>query len=94
MENSDFGNMSEAAMLDSMFSSYMTIPTLNKPKIIVTDLGYLIESNNQYASVGWRNKNEKIWNIYQKNQLIQTNQDFEVLLFKPGYKTLIQHFEK
>ena len=72
----------------------MTIPTLNKPKIIVTDLGYLIESNNQYASVGWRNKNEEIWNIYQKNQLIQTNQDFEVLLFKPGYKTLIQHFEK
>ena len=56
--------------------------------------GVSIESNNQYASVGWRNKNEKIWNIYQKNQLIQTNQEFEVLLFKPGYKTLIQHFEK
>ena len=53
-------------MLDSMFTNSMTIPKLNIPKLIVNDFGYLIESNNQYTSVGWRNKNEKVWNIYKK----------------------------
>jgi hypothetical protein len=94
MEKSDFGNMSESAMLDSMFTSFMNIPKLNMPEIIVNDLGFLIESNNLYASVGWRNKNEKFWNIYKTNQLINPNDDFEVVLFRPGYEVLIQVFKK
>ena len=70
MEESDFGNMSESAMLDSMFTKSMSIPKLNMPEIIINDLGLLIEANNLYASVGWRNKNEKIWKIYKTDQLI------------------------
>jgi hypothetical protein len=46
-------------MLDSMFTKSISIPKLNMPEIIINDLGFLIESNNLYASVGWRNKNEK-----------------------------------
>ena len=94
MKESDFGNMSESAMLDSMFTSSMSIPKLNMPKLIMNDAGYLIESNNLYTSVGWRNKNETVWNIYTANKLIQPEDDFEVVLFRPGYKILIQPFKK
>ncbi len=94
MEESDFGNMRESTMLDSMFTSSMSIPKLNMPKIIINDLGYIIESNNLHTSVGWRNKNETVWNIYTQNKLIQPNEDFEVLLFRPGYKILVQPFKK
>ena len=34
MDDSDFGNMSESAMLDSMFTSSMSIPKLNMPKLL------------------------------------------------------------
>ena len=64
------------------------------PKLIMNDAGYLIESNNLYTSVGWRNKNETVWNIYTANKLIQPEDDFEVVLFRPGYKILIQPFKK
>ena len=94
IKESDFGNMSESAMLDSMFTSSMYIPKLNIPEIIINDEGFLIESNNLYASVGWRNKNEKVWNIYKKNELINPKDDFEVVVFRPGYEVLIQVFEK
>ena len=94
MTDSDFGNMSESDMLDSMFTKSMSIPKLNIPKIIMNDLGYIIEPNNLYTSIGWRNKNEITWNIYTENELIQPKDDFEVLLFRPGYKILIQNFKK
>ena len=94
IKDSDFGNMSESTMLESMFTSSMSIPNLNIPKLIISDLGYVIESNNLYASVGWRNKNEKVWNIYTTNELIQPKENFEVLLFQPGYKILVQPFKK
>ena len=81
-------------MLDSMFTISMSIPILNIPEIIINDEGFLIESNNLYASVGWRNKNEKVWNIYKKNELIYPKDDFEVVVFRPGYEVLIQVFEK
>ncbi len=93
MGSSDFGNVSETTMLDEMFDSSMTIPKLNTPKLITNDLGCLIESNNLDASVGWRNKNEMIWNIYTTNELIKPKDDFEVLIFKPGYEVLIKTFK-
>ena len=94
MEESDFGNLSESTMLDSMFTSSMTIPKLNMPKLILNETGCLIESNNLYASVGWRNKNERVWKVYRANELIQPKDDFEILLFRPGYEVLVQKFEK
>ena len=94
MKESDFGNMSESDMLNFMFSNSMTIPKLNMPKLTINDFGYLIESNNIYTSVGWRNKNETVWNIYQKNELINPKDDFEVVLFRPGYEVLVKTFKK
>jgi hypothetical protein len=86
--------MSESVMLDSMFTSSISIPKLNMPEIIINDVGYLIQSNNLNTSIGWRNKNEKIWNMYTSNELIKPKDNFEVLLFRPGYKILIQAFKK
>ncbi len=94
IKDSDFGNMSEATMLETMFSSSISIPKLNTPKLVVSDSGYLVESNNLYTSVGWRNKNETVWNIYSENEKIQPNDNFEILLFKPGYEILIKDFQK
>ena len=90
MENSDFGNMSEVAMLDLMFTNAMTIPKLKEPKITINDEGYIIEPNNPHTSVGWRRKNEKVWNIYTKNELIKSTNEIEVILFKPGYEILVK----
>ena len=94
MEKSDFGNMSESTMLDSMFTNSLSKPKLNMPEIIFNDIGCIIESNNLYTSVGWRNKNEKAWNIYTTNELIEPADNFEVLLFRPGYEVLVQVFKK
>ena len=94
MEESDFGNMNEATMLDSMFTSDMSIPKLNMPELTSTDLGYLIEPNNFHVSVGWRNKKETVWNIYKPGDFIQSKDDIEVLLFRHGYEILIKNFKK
>ena len=94
IKDSDFGNMSEPTMLETMFSSSISIPKLNTPKLVVSDSGYIVESNNLYTSVGWRNKNETVWNIYSENEKIQPNDNFEILLFRPGYEILIKDFQK
>ena len=94
MDDSDFGNISESNMLEQMFTSYISIPKLNTPKLIKSDVGYIIESNNLNTSVGWKNKNETIWNIYTKNEIIRLNGDIEILLFRPGYAILKKTFKK
>ncbi len=94
MDKSDFGNMNESMMLDSMFTSSRIIPKLNTPKVINNNSGYLINCNNAYTSIGWRNKSEKVWNVYKENELIKPKEDFEILLFRPGYEILIHEFNK
>ena len=94
MEESDFGNMNETAMLDYMFTKSITIPKLNMPQLIIKDVGYIIKPNNLHTSVGWRNKNEKIWNVYTENDLIYPKDDFEIILFKPGYEVLVKTIKK
>ena len=92
IDESDFGNMKESDMLEYMFTNPISIPKLKMPKLVIKDKGIIIESNNQNTSVGWRNKNEKIWNIYTENDLIYPKDNFEILLFRPGYELLIKAF--
>ena len=94
MDVSDFGYMTESKMLNSMFTSSMIRPKLDVPRLIVNELGFIIESNNLNASIGWRNKNETVWNVYKKNDLINPEDDFEVIVFQPGYEILIKSFKK
>ena len=93
IKDSDFGNMSEITMLESMFSSSMSVPKLNTPKLVTSNSGYIIESNNLNSSVGWRNENETVWKIYTENQIIYPKKNFEILLFKPGYEIFIKSFK-
>ena len=37
---------------------------------------------------------KKVWNIYKENELIKPKEDFEILLFRPGYEILIHEFNK
>ena len=53
-----------------------------------------IRSNNLFASVGWRNKKEKVWKIYTEGELIHPKNDFEVLIFRPGYEVFVKTFKK
>ena len=92
IDESDFGNMKESDMQEYMFTNNISIPKLKMPKLVIKDEGIIIESNNQNTSVGWRNKNEKIWNIYTENDLIYPKDNFEILLFRPGYELLIKAF--
>tara|TARA_B100000927_G_scaffold3738_1_gene2992 strand:+ start:2079 stop:3653 length:1575 start_codon:yes stop_codon:yes gene_type:complete len=92
IDESDFGNMKESDMLEYMFTNPISVPKLKMPKLVIKDEGIIIESNNQNTSVGWRNKNEKIWNIYTENDLIYPKDNFEILLFRPGYELLIKAF--
>ena len=94
MDMSDFGNMSEFLMLESMFNNFMSVPKLKPPELKVRGEGYTIESNNLNASVGWRNKNELTWKIYNSNELIFTDDEFEILIFKPGFEILVNSYTK
>ena len=39
-------------------------------------------------------KKEKVWKIYTEGELIQPINDFEVLIFKPGYQVFVKTFKK
>ena len=59
-------------MLETMFSSSISIPKLNTPKLVVSDSGYIVESNNLYTSgKDGGNKNETVADIYSENEKIQ-----------------------
>ena len=94
VEMSDFGNMSELLMLESMFTRNISTPKLKRPELKVIGERYAIESNNLNASVGWRNKDESNWKIYNSNELILTDNEFEILIFKPGYEILVEKYIK
>ena len=53
----------------------------------------VIKLNPIFASVGWRNK-EKGMKIYTEGELIPPINDFEVLIFKPGYQVFVKTFKK
>ena len=94
MTSSDYGNISESEMLQFMFSDSMTIPKIPEIECIHKDSGCLLESNMEGVSIGWRNKGAVVWNVYQKETIIDPKNHFEVLAFKMGYKTLIKAYVK
>ena len=94
MTSSDFGNISESEMLQFMFSDSMTIAKIPEIECIHTASGCFLESNMEGVSIGWRNKGAVVWNVYQKETMIDPKNHFEVLAFKMGYKTLIKAYVK
>jgi len=66
-------------------------PDLNEPIIEKLDNGFLIKSKNINCSVGWRNIDNKKWEVYD-DEIIETKNDFEICVFKPGYKTIYKKY--
>ena len=59
-------------------------------------LAELAAANAAYATISKFIANGliKIWKIYKTDQLINPRDDFEVIIFRPGYEVLTQVFKK
>ena len=64
---------------------------LNQPKIKKVKNGVIINHNNVNSSVGWKNNTDQSWRIYNENEIIKTNDCFEIIVFKPGYEILMKN---
>ena len=42
--------------------------------------------------VGWRNNKSGEWEIYQENDIINPTNNFDIIVFKPGYGSIIKSF--
>ena len=51
-----------------------------------------MEQNNLNSSVGWRNNKSGKWEIYQENEIINPTNNFDIIVFKPGYGSIIKSF--
>ena len=67
-------------------------PILNEPSISKLNNGTKINSNNLNSSVGWRNNKSGKWEIYQENEIINPTNNFDIIVFKPGYGSIIKSF--
>ena len=69
-------------------------PKLKDPSIIQKDNGINVISNNKNSSVGWRNNKTENWKIYSSDEIINPkNNSFEIIVFKPGYGSIIKTYE-
>ena len=60
-------------------------PDLKDPKIIKTERGFKIISNNENSSLGWRDSPNENWQVYLKEEIIYPKNNFEIIEFSPGY---------
>ena len=63
-----------------------------KTDTIEKNNGTKINSNNLNSSVGWRNNKSGKWEIYQENEIINPTNNFDIIVFKPGYGSIIKSF--
>ena len=71
-------------------------PCLNhNDKILCKNVsdGKIITSNNDGASIGWRNQEENSWKIYLNDEIIYPNDNFEIIIFKMGFEPLIKKYQ-
>ena len=92
MDNSDYGNITENQLIKEMWPNGKK-PKLKEPSIIRKDNGINIISNNNNSSIGWRNNKTENWKIYLKDEIINPENSFEIIFFKPGYGSIIRTYE-
>ena len=92
IDESDYGNITENQILKEMWPNGEK-PKLKDPSIIQKDNGVNIISNNNNSSVGWRNNKTENWKIYSTDEIINPENSFEIIVFKPGYGTIIKTYQ-
>ena len=84
--------MIESKMLKEMWTNGKK-PELKEPSILTKNNGVQIISNNENSSIGWRTQTNKKWNIYKDQEIINPGDNFEILVFKPGYGSIIKTYD-
>ena len=84
IDDSDYGNITEPKMIEEMWPSGEK-PDLKDPKIIKTERGFKIISNNENSSLGWRDSPNENWQVYLIEEIIYPKNNFEIIEFSPGY---------
>ena len=92
INGSDYGNITENQLLKEMWPNGEK-PKLREPIIIKKENGINIISNNKNTSIGWRNNKTDSWNIYLKNEIIFPESIFEIIVFSPGYGSIIKTYK-
>jgi hypothetical protein len=93
IDESDYGNITENQILEEIWPNGEK-PKLKEPLIVKKENGINVISNNKYSSVGWRNNKTENWKIYSSDEIINPkNNSFEIIVFKPGYGSIIKTFE-
>ena len=92
IDESDYGNITENQILKEMWPNGEK-PKLKDPSIIQKDNGINIISNNNNSSVGWRNNKTENWKIYSTDEIINPENSFEIIVFKPGYGSIIKTYQ-
>lgn len=92
IDDSDYGNMIESKMLKEMWTNGKK-PELKEPSILTKNNGVQIIPNNENSSIGWRAQTNKKWNIYKDQEIINPGDNFEILVFKPGYGSIIKTYD-
>ena len=92
IDESDYGNITENQILKEMWPNGEK-PKLKDPSIIQKDNGVNIISNNNNSSVGWRNNKTENWKIYSTDEIINPENSFEIIVFKPGYGSIIKTYQ-
>ncbi|MBL6869825.1 MAG: sulfatase-like hydrolase/transferase, partial [Flavobacteriales bacterium] len=92
IDGSDYGNITENQILKEMWPNGEK-PKLKDPSIIQKDNGINIISNNNNSSVGWRNNKTENWKIYSTDEIINPENSFEIIVFKPGYGSIIKTYQ-
>ena len=92
INDSDYGNITETQLLDEMWPNGEK-PKLREPIIIKKENGINIISNNKNTSIGWRNNKTDSWNIYLENEIIFPEGIFEIIVFRPGYGSIIKTYK-
>jgi len=92
IDKSDYGNITENQILKEMWPNGEK-PKLKDPSIIKKDNGINIISNNKNSSVGWRNNKTENWKIYSTDEIINPENSFDIIVFKPGYGSIIKTYQ-
>ncbi len=92
IDDSDYGNITEPKMIEEMWPNGKK-PELKEPSILTENNGVQIISNNENSSIGWRNNKTENWRIYLSDEIIKPKNSFEILVFKPGFGSIIKTFD-